>query len=157
MTKLKRPGFFGRRRDEIVKQLDIDYGKGKWALRWCLDKDSTMYDFERACKLFYEESYVRYFAEHMDELKQIAKYAEVIDNAETNVQSGCDYSIQEAYSTHIQDIAIRNVVKLFGYKFTGEIPELLVVRSKDSTGYKWGPGNIPFWAPTFISKPSLVP
>ena len=80
-----------------------------------------------------------------------------MDNALTNITSGRDYTKQEAYSTHIQDIAVRNAMYTLGWKFEGPKDRILVIRSKDSAGYKYGPGNIPFYVPAWIEQPSRCP
>lgn len=152
-SKLYRPGYFGKRRDAIIKDLNTKYAS--WDLRWFVGDQS--FDFLHACHSLYGESYLRYFLGHPDEVDYICEFQECIDNADTNVLSGCDYMKQEASSTHIQDIAVRNALAILGRKFTGEREELLVIRSADSKGYKWGPGNIPFIYPQVIEQPSKCP
>ncbi len=152
--KLYRPGFFGRRRDAIVKDLHAKYGKGNWTLVWD-DGITGPFEFVDACKAYYEQSYIQWFRVHPSELDIVCSFEECIDNADTNVNSGCDYTKQEAFSTHIQDIAIRNVLRVFDRKFEGH--GILVIRSADSEGYRYGPGNIPFMRPDLISIPSKCP
>lgn len=152
---LYRPGYFGRRRDQIVGNLNAKYGSGNWTLAWT--GESFPLEFHDACIYYYEHSYIEWFQQNLAELDFVCQYKECIDNAESNIQSGCDYGIQEAFSTHIQDIALRNVLKHFGRKFEGTNGRILVIRSADSDGFKYGPGNIPFYAPQLIEKPSLSP
>lgn len=164
---LNRPGYFGRRRDEKIAALDAVWGKGKWGLRWIVKFPSPdvtapdevlQYDFATACKFFYEESYYRYLKARPEDVDFICSFGECIDNAETNVESGLDYDKQEAFSTHIQDIAVRNVLVRLGRKF--EDPnraKLLVIRSQSDNGYRFNPGNIPFFDKDQILTPSLSP
>ena len=154
--KLYRPGYFGRRRDLIVADLNKKYGMTGWTLLWA-QKDFTDKEFLAACKEHYELSYWAYFCDHPEELDVVCSYGECMDNAESNIKSGCDYTIQEAFSTHIQDIAVRNCLKLAGRWFEGPADKILVIRSADSTGFKYGPGNIPFWYPEDITQPSMCP
>lgn len=154
--KTERPGYFGRRRDEIIDNLNHNHGFGAWKLVWVVDGRPDA-GFEDACVLYYETAYLNYFADHPEDLDFICSFGECIDNAPTNVRSGLDYLKQEAFSTHIQDIAIRNVLDVFGRKFEGPSDKILVIRSKDSDGYKFGPGNIPFHEPGLITQPSLAP
>ena len=140
---VKRPGYFGRRRDERIEEYNSKYGKENWRLTWIFDNHN--YNFEDACSFLYEFSYYKYLINHPDDLKFITTFGECIDNAPTNIQSGCDYNKQEAFSTHIQDIAIRNVLRHLGMKFRGESDNILVIRTTDSNGYKFNPGNIPFF------------
>jgi hypothetical protein len=156
---IQRPGYLGRRRDQIHATWNEKYGPGNWGLRWFLAKEGKHEGatFMMACQWYYEYSYVKYFREHPEELDYICRFGECIDNAHTNIQSGCDYSKQEAFSTHIQDIAIRNVLRINKRKFEGAPDNILVIRSSDSNGYKYGPGNIPFFAPKLIIEPQICP
>ena len=160
--KLERPGYFGRARDRKVADLNSKYGEGNWNLAWVILLDSPegweyRYDFLEACKFLYEESYFRYLRDKKDKLDFICSFGECIDNAPTNVQSGLDYSKQESFSTHIQDIAVRNVISRLGRRFEGPPDNILVIRSTDSNGFEFGPGNIPFAWPSLITKPYLTP
>jgi hypothetical protein len=159
--RIGRPGYFGRRRDEKIKQLNEDFGKDEWKLVWVIDVDflggEVHYDFEQACKKLYEASYLKWFQENPLEIDLVCSYGECIDNAPTNVDSGLDYMKQEAFSTHIQDIAVRNVLAKMGRKFEGPKDKILVIRSQDSNGFKYGPGNIPFSEPWLIAQPSKCP
>lgn len=152
---IKRPGYFGRQKANKIAKLNKEYGQGNWTLVWVFD--NLELEFKDACIQFYEESYIKWFKENLKELDFICQYKECIDNDITNIQSGTDYSIQESWATHIQDIAIRNVLKYFNRKFENKNNEILVIRSRDSIGFKYGPGNIPFYDPSKIYKPSLCP
>lgn len=155
--KLYRPGYFGRRRDQIVGELNSKYGSGNWDLRWCTRAFPEGLTFNEACIFCYEYSYLRWFMEFPDDVDYVCSFGECIDNSPTNVQSGCDYMKQEAFSTHIQDIAVRNVLKFLGRKFEGDKDNILTIRSADSTGYRYGPGNIPYFDVTEITQPSKCP
>jgi hypothetical protein len=156
-----RPGYFGKRRDTILASYDANYGVGNWRLAWVVpgfkDGAAVVLDFAQACKVIYEESYIRYLQDRPDDVDFICEFAECIDNSPTNVHSGCDYTIQEARSTHTQDIAVRNVLRHLGRSFTGKREELLVIRSADSNGYRFGPGNVPLYQPALIMQPSKRP
>lgn len=152
---VSRPGYFGRKRDEKVAAFDAQYGKGQWRLAWVAG--STSLTFFNACRQFYEDSYHQHLSVRPEEVDLICQFSECYDNAKSNVKSGIDYQIQEAYSTHIQDIAIRNVLRRLDRWFTGARGDLLQIRSKDSEGFRFGPGNIPFAWPQFIVPPSLCP
>ena len=154
-----RLGYFGRRRDQIIQSFNDKYGEGNWELRWCTEACPDGLTFESACIAYYEYSYIVWFEGHSDEVDFVCSFGECIDNAATNVQSGCDYTKQEAFSTHIQDIAVRNVLKCLNRKFEGSSDNILVIRSSDSNGHKYGPGNIPFYSRSGIQieQPSLCP
>lgn len=150
-----RPGYFGRKRDEKIAKLNSFYGVDNWRLVWT-DGNKEL-EFTEACKEFYEESYFQYLANHPEDVEFIISFGECIDNAITNIASGCDYSKQEAFSTHIQDIAVRNAITRLGKFFSGPEDKILIIRTKDDNGYKFGPGNIPFYDPSLILAPSLHP
>ena len=155
-TKVTRPGFFGRRRDEKIAELNRLYGHGGWELRWYMADMGK--NFVDSCKMFYEYSYYLWFMRHQEHLDIVCSYRECIDNAISNISSGIDYSKQEVSSTHIQDIAIRNVLASFGRKFEGNPRDnLLVIRSADTSGYTYSPGSIPFYDPAGIIQPSKRP
>jgi hypothetical protein len=158
---VERPGYFGKRRDLSHARYDQRHGRHRWRLRWLVvttpSAQPLTLSFEQACKLIYEESYFRYLQDRPDDLDFICEFTDCIDNAPTNIHSGLDYTAQEASSTHIQDIAVRNVLARLGRTFTGNRTELLVIRSADSNGYRFGPGNVPLFAPDLVMQPSLAP
>ena len=156
-----RPGYFGKRRDTALMRYDIEYGAGNWRLAWVVPGfkagPSLALDFVQACKVIYEESYIQYLQDRPDDVDFICEFTECMDNSPTNVHSGLDYTAQEAYSTHIQDIAVRNVLARLGRAFTGKRTELLVIRSADSNGHRFSPGNVPLYRPELIMQPSRCP
>lgn len=157
---LFRPGYFGRKRDVIVADLNMQFGKDNWRLVWVVenaDGKQQAHDFEAACILFYETSYVEWLKKNPADLDFICSFGECIDNSPTNVESGLDYTKQEAFSTHIQDIAMRNALLALGRKFAGSPDKILTIRSQDSNGFRYGPGNIPFVSPELIHQPSKKP
>lgn len=160
-VNLFRPGFFGRNRDKIFAELNEEYGEGKWRLVWYApDLNYEDLEYKEACKYYYEESYYQFLRERHDLVNQIIQYNECYDNAISNIKSGLDYTIQEAYSTHIQDIAIRNVLKRLHVWFKPEglgLPNLLQIRHQGGLGSILGPGNVPFWNPCRIEQPSKRP
>jgi len=113
-----RPGSFGDKRDEIFKSYDATYGADNWGLGWIWNGEIIPYD--KVCKL-YEGAYLADSFKRKDiweELRSIAY--DVYDDNKSNVGSGRDYTIQETDSTHIQDIAVRNVFFRRGWDFEGD-------------------------------------
>jgi len=154
-TSIERPGYFGRKKDEKIAALDMLHGKGQWRLAWSIG--GPTFDFFNACRYFYEEAYFQWLAVRPQEVDLICQYGECYDNEPENVHSGLDYMIQRAYSTHIQDIAVRNVLRRLGRWFQNANGKLLQIRSRDSEGFRFGPGNIAFHVPQSIIQPSLCP
>lgn len=150
-----RPGYFGRRRDSKIAQFDETFGKGNWRLVWQFEEEFL--SFEEACQRCYEESYWLHLRELPNAIDFICSFGECMDNAITNIDSGCDYTKQEAFSTHIQDIAVRNVLRRLNRSFQGQKNNILVIRGPDSNGFRFNPGNIPFMSQNEIKQPSLCP
>jgi hypothetical protein len=158
---VERPGYFGKRRDATHLRYDATYGANNWRLVWIVPGFSggpaLALDFVQACKTIYEESYVRYLQARPEDVDFICEFVDCIDNSPTNVHSGLDYTMQETNSTHIQDIAVRNALNCLGRSFTGKRTELLIIRSADSNGFRFGPGNVPLFQPKMITQPSKCP
>jgi hypothetical protein len=150
-----RPGYFGKRKALKIKSLNEAYGEGNWTLVWT--GDAGYCDFVDACIRYYEESYLAYLKDRKEDLDFICSFGEVIDNNMSNISSGYFYAKQEASSTHIQDIAIRNVMRTLGLHFRGSAFNILTVRGEDSNGWRFNPGQIPFRNPELITQPSMAP
>lgn len=153
---VQRPGYFGRRRDEKIAHLNRAHGEGNWRLVW-IAADREPLEFADACKAYYEESYTLFLQQNAGLLGFVCEFLDVYDNALSNRTSGLDYTKQEAYSTHIQDIAVRNAVKHLGKEFNAASKELLQIRGADTLGWSLGPGNVPFHIPGWITQPSMRP
>ncbi len=142
-----RPGSFADKRDEIFKRYDATYGADNWGIGWIWNGEIIPYD--KVCKL-YEDAYLADSfkrKEIWEELRSIAY--DVYDDNESNVASGRDYTIQETDSTHIQDIAVRNVFFRRGWDFEGD--KLVQIRSSSSdVGRHLSPGKVPFHKPEYL-------
>jgi len=148
-----RVGFFGKKRDKLHKEFDEQYGIGKWRLTW--NVNGMLYPFEHAI-LLYEDAYYRYFLKDPSVIHRLTERAgNVYDNAESNINSGYDYSIQETDSNHYQDIAVRRCVLRWGLQFQGY--KLVQIRhdSEDIVGALLSPGYIEFHRPNLILEPHL--
>lgn len=150
---VEKPGFLGRRRTEKQEQWNKKYGKGKWELVWRVG--DLVLDFKDACKI-YEDAYFMDSYEREELWRNLFSQArDFFDNAETNVNSGTDYMIQEAYSHHLQDIAVRNVGIRRGMKMTGN--ELIQIRGPETKSYELMPGIVEFHEPKLIETPRIHP
>lgn len=155
-----RPGMLGSKKVKIISSWNATYGKGNWKLVWQADNEDgilVQYDFEEACKKFYERSYLEYFKKNPAQIDYVCQFGECIDNAATNIVSGLDYMVQEAKATHIQDIAVRSCLKALGRSFGGSKDNLLVIRSTADNGGHLSPGFIPFYDRNLIEQPSKCP
>jgi hypothetical protein len=150
----ERPGYLGKHRAEKYAEWDHMYGKSNWHLIWKWGKRYIEYIV--ACQV-YEKSYLAFLAGHKDILEELVNVAsDVYDDSPTNVNSGCDYRKQETDRTHIQDIAIRRVVKQLGLTFKGhELIQIRDVRGTHRLSMILSPGRVPFHKPDLIVQPWL--
>jgi len=149
----------GDKRDEVITQIDDEYGEGNWRFAW---KHGANYlNFLEACAV-YEKGYEEHFKEHPEKLDYLSKNAsELYDTQESNVQSGGDYLKQEDSSTHLQDIAIRRIMAQQGIPFKGD--HLIQIRGEkknpDDVGRLLTPFKVPFHEPDEVltdkTKPTI--
>ena len=149
---LERPGYFGEKKDAIHEGYNARFGQWGWRIRW--QWEDRILDFPEACQ-FYEDAY--YYDSFMrpEVWKELLATArEVYDIEKQDVDSGLDYLIQKGKATHVQDIAIRNVMVRMGWTFRGK--ELARVRQHGTYwGDRFSPGKIPFHLPKHIIQPHL--
>jgi hypothetical protein len=150
----QRPGYFGSRRGDKYAEYDREYGEGNWKIAW--DVNGLDYDAE-SIVLLYEDSYSLFLSAHPQIADQLVSEAsEVFDDAESNIESGLQYSFQETNRTHLQDIAIRRSLCRRGQWFQGSKP----IQIRDSLGEHplsmvLSPGRVPFHRPEWIVGPEL--
>lgn len=141
-----RPGQFGKERDARHREYDARYGVGRWRLVWHGGEVTALY----------EDAYFAYLSERSDLLERLlADARDVYDDAESNVDSGLDYTRQETAQTHLQDIAIRRCLVRLGRTFRGQ--DLVQIRSSSShpVGAALSPTNVPFHRPELILQPAV--
>lgn len=146
-----RPGALGRNRDAKILAWDQLFGKGRWRLayRWA----DRMLSYDDALQL-YEDAYLAHLQSQPNLVEWIcATASDVYDNAESNVDSGLDYRIQETGATHLQDIAVRRSLMRLGRWFRGR--KLLEIRGRQSEGGNLYPGAVPFHRPELILQPEI--
>lgn len=150
---IQRPGHFGEKREELFREYDKRYGKDNWKIKWSWGLENYI-SFLGACHI-YEGSYLAdSFKREEVWLELIREASDVYDHESSNVEAGFNYSVQNGNATHIQDIAIRNVVRRRGWKFKGD--KLVQVRShKEKWGKLLSPGKVPFHDPPAIETPHL--
>ncbi len=139
-------GYTGTQRAVQVCRVDKLFGPGAWSIAWRLGE--AILERPEARQL-YEDAYfefLRAIPELVDWLCRTA--SDVYDNALTNVASGLDYSVQEAASTHLQDIAVRRCIVRLSRRFEGD--HLVEIRGVASEGYQLNPGLVPFHRPAEI-------
>ena len=153
MELIERPGFIGRKKQEKYKEWNEKYGEDNWGFIW--KWGGLLIDFKQAC-LTYEDAYYKDSFERERLWKNLFfKAKDFYDNVETNVNSGTNYSIQEAYSTHLQDIAVRRVGLRRGWKMKGT--RLIQIRGPESEGHELMPGKVKFHEPEKIERPDMLP
>jgi hypothetical protein len=147
------PGYLGSKREATFVEWNQRFGNGNWQQFWIAGK--KLLDFLGACRL-YEDAYVKYFSLRPELLTHICEIAsDVYDDYPSNVDSGCNYLIQETEHTHIQDIAIRNSLLRLGRKFRGtSLVQIRDAKGKTAISKALSPGQVPFHLPLLISTPT---
>ncbi len=167
-----RPGQLGWERRKVFARLNAWFGEGGWEIRHRVGEELIS---EPEAYALYEEAYYEHFRSHPQELKELLALAsDVYDTHPGNVASGTDYSVQTPnQAAHLQDIAIRRVIERFRNDYSAPemsgvrevFPDpseirfhgdhLVQIRGKDSEGYRFGPGVMPFHRPELLLQPAL--
>ncbi|MFC1696896.1 hypothetical protein ACFL1H_01060 [Nanoarchaeota archaeon] len=139
--------YFGRGKDKRFRQFDEEFGEKCWRLRHQFG--AFFLDFEQACKV-YEDAYLLDSFKREDKwLELMRKALQVYDISKKDIESGLDYTIQNAHATHIQDITVRNVFFRRGWEFEGK--ELVQIRGHNTYGGRnFSPGIVEFHLPDLI-------
>lgn len=150
MRIIGRPGYLGKRRNDVLLNCDLLYGKNKWDFVWKVNE----YFFPlQGALLLYEDAYYNHFLKNPEDLEWLVKEAsDVYDDSPTNVNSGLDYTKQETNMNHFQDIAVRRCLVRFGKWFKGE---RLIQLRPGKEGERLSPGVVKFHLPEIIEKPLL--
>ncbi|MBR9706496.1 hypothetical protein GOV14_05655 [Candidatus Pacearchaeota archaeon] len=143
---IERPGYLGKKRDEVVSQWDKKFGENNWriAYQW----GDLIIPRKEALQI-YEDGYYEFFKRCSGTLDWLIDNAsDIYDTEESNIKSKFNYEIQETENNHIHDIAIRRAVLRNGVWFKGD--HLMHVRWKDTEGYRINPGIVAFHLPHMI-------
>ncbi|MBI2667871.1 hypothetical protein HYX17_03840 [Candidatus Woesearchaeota archaeon] len=145
---VERPGYLGKKRDEIEKSWDKKYGDGNWRLMY---EWNPLIIPRREAIQIYEDAYYEYFKRYPQVLEWLVKTAsDVYDTAITNVEAKFDYEKQETPNNHIHDVALRRAVLRNGRWFEGD--HLMHVRGEKTEGARISPGVVSFHLPHMIVK-----
>jgi hypothetical protein len=149
---IERPGVFGHKKSQIFSDYDSSFGKGNWRIVHAYQ--GKFIPFRKVCSLF-EQAYFQDSVRRDNLWNDLRKAAsEVYDIDPSDINSGLDYLVQNNTSTHIQDIAIRNVFRRNGWNFQGS--ELIQIRGNAKPfGQKLTPGRVEFHQPQDIVIPHL--
>lgn len=142
----ERPGYLGKKRNEIQRLWTERYGEGNWRIAWQWGK----FVVSRAEALqFYEDGYYEYLKSNQEVLHWLTSTASgVYDTAPSNIEAGFSYDVQETPNNHIHDVAIRRAVLRNGIWFNGD--HLMQVRGPKTEGERLSPHLIPFHLPHMI-------
>ena len=143
---IERPGYLGKKRDEVHGKWDQQFGKDNWkiAYQW----GNGIVSREIGIQL-YEDGYYEFFNKERSTLEWLVSTAsDVYHTAPTNAQEGFDYTNQGTANNHIHDVAIRRAVLRLGKQFKGD--HQMHVRWTGSEGYRLNPGVVPFHLPEMI-------
>jgi len=145
---IDRPGYFGKKRNELQERFDKQYSPDNWRIAWEFGKIVLC---QSGALQLYEDGYYEHFKAKPELLGWLVdNFSNVFDTAPSNVEAGFSYNVQETPSNHIHDVAIRRAVLRRGVWFLGK--NLLEVRSTDTEGFKLSPCKIPFHLPEMIYR-----
>lgn len=142
-----RPGYLGKKRDEVRARWDAEYGEGRWRLAYSW----TGLVIDRALALqIYEDGYYEFFRRDPDAAGWLTSVAsDVYDTAPSNAGQ-LDYERQETPNNHVHDVAIRRSLLRLGRRFRGD--HLVHVRWEGTEGFFLNPGVVPFHLPDAIEQ-----
>lgn len=148
---LGRPGYAGRKKTLRRTELEVKFGEGNWKIAHLVEGRLLSRD---EALVFFEEGYYQFFKKNPEILDWLLLTAnDIYDTNPSNIDSKLDYSIQETEAAHLNDIAIRRVIKRLGMEFQGS--KLLQVHGEDSEGFVLTTGQVPFHKPDLISSPQI--
>jgi len=145
---IERPGYFGKKRDELCRGFDSKFGKNNWRIVY--EWGPLIIPRSEAIQL-YEDGYYEFLKENPKTLDWLLSTAsDVYDTAPSNVEAGFSYYKQETPNNHIHDVAIRRSVMRLGKWFKGD--HLMHVRGPGTEGEKLrlSPYLVPFHLPDMI-------
>ena len=145
-----RPGYAGKKKQLRRLELQEKFGEGNWKIAHLVD--NNLLSREEAL-VYFEDSYLYFFQNNPEILDWLVSTAkDVYDNNLTNIKSGLNYLIQETPDSHLQDIAIRRVLKRLNRIFSGN--NFLQIR-EECEGSILSTGQVPFYKPDLILQPQL--
>lgn len=148
---LDRPGYAGRKKTLRRTELENKFGKDNWKIAHLVD--GKLLSREEALAYF-EEGYYQFLKKNPELLDWLILTAQdIYDTDPSNIDSKFDYSIQETEAAHLNDIAIRRVIKRLGKEFQGS--KLLQVHGVDSEGFILTSGQVPFHKLDLIYSPQI--
>lgn len=150
---ITRPGWFGEAWASMIAQFDQNYGKGNWRLRHqlgprLLDLPESLRLYELCYELHFLNPHSRFLWTNL-----FNSASEVWTEEERDIESGLDYSIQQAKAPHYEDVAIRIIMQRYGQSFKGNRPIRIRADSLDAVGVALSSIHIPFIFPDFIEPP----
>jgi hypothetical protein len=148
---IERPGYMGKKRDEIISQYVAKYG-ANFRISWIWN--NSIVDFSFACSI-YEDAYYKDSFNREDVWNELLNEAKsVFDMDKSDIDSGLDYNIQTGKATHLQDISVRRVIERRGWHFSGDKP--VQIRShKSYWGTFFSPGKVAFHLQDLIESPHI--
>lgn len=163
---IERPGYLGKRKDEMFRVWTEKYGDGNWRI---VNEANTgeIYSYEDIIHKVYVPGYSAYFLSHLDELKFITEnFSFGYDKDPINKRKAFDiYALynKPGIVNQFHHVAFNIAIEQqLGIPFRGLQP--VQVRegkpgtpdSQQPNGYRWSPGRIPCTIPELISKPHII-
>jgi hypothetical protein len=151
-TVERQPGYFGKRRDQVHRGYDERYGPGEWRIAFELGEGTVGLEWMLQ---IYEDAYFLFLLAQPEVLgRLVSEASEVFDDDIRNIESGCDYSIQQTGLNHYHDIALRRCLMRLGRRFRGASPiQIRDWKGDHSLSLELSPGWVPFQFPEWVTAP----
>ena len=150
---VERPGPFGAMRDQRYAEYDIRFGSHNWRIAW--QSGAETLEWDQMARL-YEDAYFAFLGGRPELVDRLAQFANVYEDAESNIDSGTEYNRQESSRNHITDIVVRRCLTRLGRRFEGTRLLQLATSSRDPLASELSPGRIPFHRAELITGPELT-
>lgn len=151
-TTIERPGYSGKRKDELIQHWNSEYGENNWRLTWELANGEVM-DYENVFWKIYVPGYVRHFGEHPDEVELLTQnYSYAYDKDLITRKEAFDpYALynKPEKPNQFHNVSLNIAIEWYlGIPFQGRDP-VKVREGKPGTdvstwpeGWKWSPGRV---------------
>lgn len=161
---VERPGYLGKKKDEMYALWNEKYGLGNWKIvNETVEKE--VFSYEDIIYKVYVPGYEEYFKNHPDEARTVTdNFSYGYDKDLCTEKEAYDFyafynkpGIANQFHSVAFNIALRNL----GYVFKGVEPlkvreaKLGTPESEQPKGYKWSPGKIPCTIPELIPSPHI--
>lgn len=163
-VSVERPGYFGKKKDTLFEEWNIQYGEGNWRLA-NVTKEGEIYDYEDIIFRVMVPGYVRHFDTNPEEAEFIlSNYSYGYDKHMISKAEAFDpYALYQkpGVPNQFHHVAFNRALSDYFGPFKGEGP-LQIRQGKPGTdiggwpaGWRWSPGFIKTVRADLIPEPRI--